>query len=200
MFIYVCVLFVLFCFVLFCFVCLLACLFVCFVLFCFVLFCFVCLFVCFCFETRLSNQLTMFEFGKSVVGSDAAFNAALLDLKAEDEDVSFDEYWAFRQVSERFDEVHDAVQLFLSQNETVSRSHLKRAVAAVTGTNLSDSVIQALSILFNNNGRINTHHLATILHNQYGLESTAEKPSFTTCLGNCWGSEITRREARTVKD
>ena len=92
----------------------------------------------------------MVEFGKSIVvhGNEAprVYAKALQELKSEDDELSFDEYWAFVQAAERIDEIRDAIHLFLAEGETVSRAHFKRAVFAVTGTHLTEPVSLSLFV------------------------------------------------------
>jgi Ca2+-binding EF-hand superfamily protein len=134
-------------------------------------------------------------FGFHFVCFVSSCTAAIIELKGEDDELSFDDFWSFQQTLERIDEINEAIHMFLvpSGTSTASRAHLKRAVFAVTGTHLSEPVVQTLAVLFNTNGRLDTQLMVATMHNKVSKGANASKAGLGSCLKNCWETEIVRR-------
>jgi Ca2+-binding EF-hand superfamily protein len=151
-----------------------------------------------------NGRVSAAEFGSSIVAYNSAhYGAALAELRDEDGEVSFEEYWAYQRVAEQMDRVDEAIRLFLStaRDGSVSRTHFKRAVQAVTDVPLSEVVVETLFVLFNNSsGRLDTSRMTVELRNRAAGGALASSPSVFQCFANCFESEIVRRESVKIKD
>ncbi len=151
-----------------------------------------------------NGRVSAAEFGSSVVAYNSGrYGAALAELRDEDGELTFEDYWAFQRVAEQMERVEEAIRLFLStaSDGSVSRTHFKRAVLAVTNVPLSEAVVETLFVLFNNSsGRLSTARLAAELRNRAAGGALASSPSVFQCVANCFESEIVRRESVKIKD
>ncbi len=148
-------------------------------------------------------------FGRAVVGEGGQrFARQLGELRDEDAELAFEDYWAFLRVAEQMKEVDEAVRLFLASGSdgAVSRTRFRRAVLATTGVALSEAVVETLFVLFGTEGgRLSTARLADHLRQRAagggggGAEGAGragtDKPSLPRCVADCFGSEIVRRES-----